>query len=64
MSKKDKSNKPFFARYLEGQELEQVTGGAKPPKWPPQQTLKYPSDDDEEATMKYPSDGDDDGPKS
>lgn len=50
--KKDetKKKKPFFARYLEGQELEAVTGGA---------TMKYPSDKDEEhQTQKYPSDGD------
>lgn len=63
MKKKDaKSKKPFFARYLESQQLEQVTGGQD--KWPPVVTLKYPSDDDEETTMKYPSDGDDDGPTS
>lgn len=46
--------KPFFARYLEAQELEQATGGAKP-------TAKYPSDGDEYQTMKYPSDGDEGG---
>ena len=46
--------KPFFARYLEGQELEQVTGGKKPPIV----TLKYPSDADENTTLKYPSDDD------
>jgi len=62
MKKQDrKSKKPFFARYLESQQLEEVTGG----KWPPPVvTLKYPSDDDEATTMKYPSDGDDDGPTS
>ena len=45
--------KPFFARYLEAQELEDVTGGGP-------QTLKYPSDKDEipAQTLKYPSDGD------
>lgn len=53
MKKDAKSKKPFFARYLEAQQLEEVTGGAK-------QTLKYPSDSDElDQTMKYPSDGDD-----
>ena len=54
MKKQDtKTKKPFFARYLESQELEAVTGGA---------TGKYPSDKDEIAqTMKYPSDGDDGG---
>jgi hypothetical protein len=52
--KKDKK-KPFFARYLETQQLEEVTGG-KPPV-----TLKYPSDGDEYHTMKYPSDDDEGG---
>jgi hypothetical protein len=42
--------KPFFARLLEPQELEQAAGGA---------TKKYPSDGDDAVTMKYPSDGDD-----
>lgn len=42
--------KPFFARYLETQELEAVMGGG---------TLKYPSDKDESnQTQKYPSDSD------
>jgi Serine endopeptidase inhibitors len=45
--------KPFFARLLEAQELEQASGGLV-------QTKKYPSDSDEAVTMKYPSDGDDD----
>ncbi len=44
--------KPFFARYLEAQELEEVAGG---------KTTKYPSDGDEYQTMKYPSDGDEGG---
>ncbi len=62
--KKNTSKKPFFARLLEKQELDSVTGGG---------TLKYPSDNDEkshsfelesikkppvDATQKYPSDGD------
>lgn len=42
--------KPFFARLLESQELEQAAGGA---------TRKYPSDGDGAVTLKYPSDGDD-----
>jgi hypothetical protein len=46
--------KPFFARLLESQELEQAAGGARP------QTKKYPSDSDEFVTLKYPSDNDDD----
>lgn len=42
--------KPFFVRYLEGQDLESVRGGA---------TAKYPSDNDEvRHTTKYPSDKD------
>ena len=51
--------KPFFARLLEEQELEQAAGGAPP------QTEKFPSDSDEcdrdpiRVTQKYPSDGDD-----
>ena len=49
----NKSKKPFFARYLEAQDLEAVTGGA---------TAKSPSDKDEYTTMKYPSDGDDNWP--
>lgn len=60
--KKD-MKKPFFARLLEEQELEQVSGGADV-------TLKYPSDGDEEkavvkppvdSTQKYPSDNDESG---
>lgn len=47
--------KPFFARYLESQELEAVTGGKG------FVTLKYPSDKDEDTTMKYPSDSDEGG---
>ncbi len=42
--------RPFFARLLESQELQQAAGGA---------TRKYPSDSDEAVTLKYPSDGDD-----
>ncbi|QRN95167.1 microviridin/marinostatin family tricyclic proteinase inhibitor [Archangium violaceum] len=49
MKKTLENKKPFFARLLEEQELEQVAGGA---------TTKYPSDSDEDQTMKYPSDGD------
>lgn len=61
---KQQNKKPFFARLLETQELEKVTGGG---------TLKYPSDTDElegdwagtdplkdsvDHTLKYPSDSD------
>jgi len=38
--------KPFFARFLEQQQLQAVTGGTPVPV--PQATLKYPSDNDEE----------------
>jgi hypothetical protein len=52
-AEEQENRKPFFARYLEGQELEAVSGGGK------SVTLKYPSDGDETyTTMKYPSDGD------
>ncbi|ATB36777.1 hypothetical protein CYFUS_002192 [Cystobacter fuscus] len=62
--KKDTTKKPFFAKLLEEQELEQVTGGVA------NKTLKYPSDGDEAAalsrsaddsTAKYPSDSDESG---
>jgi hypothetical protein len=50
------SNLPFFARFLETQELEQVNGGGT------MHTMKYPSDSDEHGggmhTMKFPSDSD------
>ena len=56
--------KPFFARYLESQELEEARGGGGP-----YVTLKYPSDKEDGSgwpsdpvTQKYPSDGDDDLP--
>ncbi len=61
--KKDTTKKPFFARLLEDQELEQVSGGANV-------TLKYPSDGDDaniivkppvDTTQKYPSDSDEGG---
>ncbi|MFL5350500.1 MAG: microviridin/marinostatin family tricyclic proteinase inhibitor [Hyalangium sp.] len=61
-----KGKKPFFARFLEAQELEQASGGLslQTKKYPSDSdvfvTLKYPSDGDEAVTLKYPSDGDDD----
>lgn len=42
---KQESRKPFFARFLEGQEAATVKTGVKSGK--PEQTLKYPSDGDE-----------------
>lgn len=58
--------KPFFARFLEAQEVDQIQAGKLV------QTMKYPSDNDESVhtkkcnldnddiivTMKYPSDSD------
>jgi hypothetical protein len=58
MKKNDKDKapregrKPFFARLLESQELEQAAGGRL------DFTRKYPSDSDEYFTLKYPSDND------
>ena len=66
MEKNAKDKKPFFARFLEAQELDQVAGGLKlqTKKYPSDSdeavTEKYPSDSDEFVTLKYPSDGDDD----
>ncbi|WP_437895092.1 microviridin/marinostatin family tricyclic proteinase inhibitor [Sorangium sp. So ce124] len=45
---------PFFARYLEDQK--RIRTGVKAGGI--YQTLKYPSDRDEDVTLKYPSDGD------
>lgn len=56
--KKTAPKKPYFARFLEHQELSEVQGG-----WPVV-TLKYPSDVDENVTLKYPSDDDEEGPTS
>lgn len=64
-----KGRKPFFARLLESQELEQVAGGVGRPiattrKFPSDHedvatTEKFPSDKDEVAvTLKFPSDDD------
>lgn len=64
--KKDTTKKPFFARLLESQELEQVSGGGRAGDV----TNKMPSDSDEpttdlrsppDVTQKYPSDGDEYG---
>ncbi|ATB42833.1 hypothetical protein CYFUS_008312 [Cystobacter fuscus] len=54
-SSQQKGKRPFFARLLEAQELEQAAGGA------PLQTLKFPSDSDEGGpiTRKWPSDCED-----
>ena len=57
MKKQTPSNKPYFARFLENQELSRVGGGGDV------QTLKFPSDNDEGpvVTLKYPSDDDEGG---
>jgi hypothetical protein len=56
MRKNKQDNKtPFFARFLETQELSQAQAGA---------TLKYPSDRDEEVTLKFPSDDDEGLPRA
>jgi hypothetical protein len=60
-----KGKKPFFAKLLEEQELEQAAGGRRPIQGP--QTRKFPSDADEcdkepvFVTLKYPSDNEDSG---
>lgn len=46
---KTQVRRPFFVRFLEKQELAQASAG---------QTLKFPSDSDEEWTLKFPSDED------
>lgn len=59
-----KGGKPFFAHLLEAQELEQVSGGVRPPI---AETKKFPSDQDEcdkeppVVTLKFPSDNEDSG---
>jgi hypothetical protein len=53
-TKKPLPTKPFFARFLEKQALENVAGGG------PIQTHKFPSDSDEDVTLKFPSDNDED----
>lgn len=51
--KKNPKEEPFFAQFLEDQEVAKAQGGAGGT------TLKYPSDKDEVTpTLKYPSDGD------
>ncbi len=57
MRKEDKPQKdePFFAQFLEDQDVAKAEGGAGGV------TLKYPSDKDEYVTLKYPSDDDDGG---
>lgn len=50
---KPQNDQPFFAQFLEDQDVVDAQGGAGGT------TLKYPSDRDETMTLKYPSDGDD-----
>ena len=55
--KNTKSEVPFFARYLEGQDFPDVKTNVKAGDIKP--TTKSPSDLDEiEQTQKYPSDND------
>ena len=49
--KKNPNEQPFFAQFLEDQDVAQAQGGTVTA------TKKYPSDYDEQ-TLKYPSDGD------
>jgi hypothetical protein len=56
-TKKPLPTRPFFARFLEKQAMENVTGGGDGPFV----TLKYPSDGDEIVTLKFPSDNDEIG---
>jgi hypothetical protein len=59
-----KNNKPFFARFLESQELAAVNGGEAGHTNKHKDvvyTEKYPSDDDEIVTLKYPSDSEETG---
>jgi len=55
-TKKQLPTRPFFARFLETQALENATGGGGPIV-----TQKYPSDSDEDVTLKFPSDNDESG---
>lgn len=48
---KQPKEQPFFARFLENQEDPEVRTNVKAGVWPPH-----------DQTMKWPSDGDDDGP--
>jgi hypothetical protein len=76
MKKNDGLKKPFFAGFLENQiqqeDAHSVQGGiVTTPALDLVQTLKYPSDQEDNPTkpildmvhtLKYPSDGDEDGP--
>lgn len=58
--------KPFFAKFLENQIADENLTAAKGGRNASSkdkiiirdQTMKYPSDSDEDITMKYPSDND------
>jgi hypothetical protein len=49
----DTREKPFFARFLEGEDFPEVKTNIKAGV-----TRKYPSDSDENVTNKFPSDND------
>ena len=52
-----KNEQPFFARFLEGQDFPEVKTNIKAGTGP-RVTQKSPSDVDDDQTMKYPSDND------
>lgn len=52
---KKQPTRPFFARFLEKQAMQNAMGGG------PVTTDKYPSDSDEDVTLKFPSDSDESG---
>ena len=58
--KNDRGRKPFFARFLEGQEFPKVKSSVKAGKKPGPDPTK--PDLDIAYTMKYPSDDDEDPP--
>lgn len=43
------ADQPFFARFLEDQQEPEVQTDVKAGKWPPFQTMKWPSDNDEDG---------------
>ncbi|MFA8435802.1 MAG: microviridin/marinostatin family tricyclic proteinase inhibitor [Marinifilaceae bacterium] len=53
--------KPFFAKFLENQISEKENDQTKGGQLIPEQTMKFPSDGDENVTLKYPSDDDEGG---
>jgi hypothetical protein len=63
-----KTKTPFFARFLESQQLKEASGALTfyTLKYPSDSdeggvTLKYPSDSETAVTLKFPSDSDEGG---